>query len=306
MDKDLNYHIALYKKVNSDKTITIISVDDKFVYFKTKYGECKKRKDRFLTFTLNHSILSAINKNEYLLNIIKEIFKDEYDYSLVEYKKSNEKISLICKKHGVFDRTLSNLIHRKEGCPICNEKERLKKVTHTTEQFIQKANKVHHFKYDYNLANYKGLKYSINISCKKHGIFNQQANSHLNGAGCPKCGLERTIQSSKENSPSWTITNWNKAGEKSKNFTGFKCYIIECWNENERFFKIGRTFLDVSKRFNHKKALPYNWKLIKIFEGNAKEIHEMETFLKRKNKNYKYIPLLEFKGMYECFSNYTT
>jgi hypothetical protein len=41
-------------------------------------------------------------------------------------------------------------------------------------------------------------------------------------------------------------------------------------------------------------------------ESTAKETHEMETFLKRKNKNYKYIPFLEFKGMYECFSNHST
>ena len=32
----------------------------------------------------------------------KEIHGDKYDYSLVDYKKTDEKIKIICKKHGVF------------------------------------------------------------------------------------------------------------------------------------------------------------------------------------------------------------
>lgn len=57
----------------------------------------------------------------------------------------------------------------------------------TTEQFIEEANIIHNFKYDYSLVNYKNSKTKIKIICSKHGIFEQTPGSHLNGRGCPAC-----------------------------------------------------------------------------------------------------------------------
>ena len=30
----------------------------------------------------------------------------------------------------------------------------------------------------------------VNIICNEHGVFNQTPNDHINGKGCPKCGLK--------------------------------------------------------------------------------------------------------------------
>jgi len=49
------------------------------------------------------------------------------------------------------------------------------------------ARKVHGNLYDYSLVNYTFAKEKIQIICKKHGIFCQEANSHLYGVGCPIC-----------------------------------------------------------------------------------------------------------------------
>lgn len=57
----------------------------------------------------------------------------------------------------------------------------------TTEQFIEKANKVHNNKYDYSLSIYTKSKELITIICKKHGEFSQAAYSHLRKRGCPDC-----------------------------------------------------------------------------------------------------------------------
>lgn len=45
----------------------------------------------------------------------------KYDYSKVEYKGSNMKVSIICKEHGVFYKTPDNHIHKTnpQGCPNC-------------------------------------------------------------------------------------------------------------------------------------------------------------------------------------------
>ena len=55
-------------------------------------------------------------------------------------------------------------------------------------EFIEKAKLVHGNKYDYSLVEYIGTKLPVKLICKIHGIFEQQANSHLCGRGCMKCG----------------------------------------------------------------------------------------------------------------------
>jgi predicted GIY-YIG superfamily endonuclease len=41
-----------------------------------------------------------------------------YDYSLVEYIKSNEKVKIICKEHGTFEQSPANHLGG-SGCPSC-------------------------------------------------------------------------------------------------------------------------------------------------------------------------------------------
>jgi hypothetical protein len=59
----------------------------------------------------------------------------------------------------------------------------------TTEIFNERSTKVHNGKYDYSLVNYIKNSTKVKIICPKegHGVFEQEANSHLKGAGCPKC-----------------------------------------------------------------------------------------------------------------------
>lgn len=57
----------------------------------------------------------------------------------------------------------------------------------TTEEFIEKARKVHGNKYDYSKAEYKGCKLKICIICPEHGEFWQTPDGHLQGRGCPVC-----------------------------------------------------------------------------------------------------------------------
>jgi hypothetical protein len=65
----------------------------------------------------------------------------------------------------------------------------------TTEEFIAKAKEVHGGTYSYSATVYTGNSYKVNIKCNLHGEFTQKANSHLNGRGCPKCGLLKRAES---------------------------------------------------------------------------------------------------------------
>ena len=57
--------------------------------------------------------------------------------------------------------------------------------------FIEKANKIHNNKYNYDKVKYINAKEKIIISCIKHGDFSQTPNSHLKGQNCALCSLEK-------------------------------------------------------------------------------------------------------------------
>jgi very-short-patch-repair endonuclease len=63
----------------------------------------------------------------------------------------------------------------------------------TKEQYIYKCNEIHNFKYDYNLVNYKNIRSKLDIICKIHGVFSQNAKKHKEGQGCPKCANDLNI-----------------------------------------------------------------------------------------------------------------
>ena len=78
------------------------------------------------------------------INEIKTKFGDKFDYSKVEYKNAKTKIILICNDCGTeFEITPDNLLNCEIGCPVCAEKSRINKRTHTTEEFIIKSKEIH-------------------------------------------------------------------------------------------------------------------------------------------------------------------
>lgn len=55
------------------------------------------------------------------------------------------------------------------------------------QDFIAKANQTHNSRYDYGLVDFGNSSRKISIGCSKHGFFKQEANAHIQGAGCPRC-----------------------------------------------------------------------------------------------------------------------
>ncbi len=126
-----------------------------------------------------------------------KVHGDRYDYSQTVYNKSNSKVSIHCKEHGLFRQTPSNHLMGK-NCPKCtgNFIDR--------SFFLQKANEIYRNKkgesiYDYSLVNYVNSSTKVTVICnkkdeetgKKHGEFAKTPNSLLSKHGCPKCGMEK-------------------------------------------------------------------------------------------------------------------
>lgn len=60
----------------------------------------------------------------------------------------------------------------------------------TTEEFIADAIAKHGDIFIYNKVRYDGAKKKVVIGCTKHGEWQALPNDHLNGSGCPECGIE--------------------------------------------------------------------------------------------------------------------
>ena len=114
----------------------------------------------------------------------KEIHGDRYDYSKVDYKNINTKVTIICSVHGEFEQKPANHLHG-QGCPKCGNRIKL-----TTEEFIKRAIEVHANYYDYSKVDYKAIRNKVIIVCPTHGEFEQTPVSHLQGNGCPACAIE--------------------------------------------------------------------------------------------------------------------
>ena len=118
---------------------------------------------------------------------------DKYDYSKVDYRGTEVKVCIICQIHGEFWQT-PHLHLRGGGCKKCGIESRIKSRSLTTDDFIERAKKVHGDKYDYSKVDYKGYNKKVYIIChekdefgNEHGGFWQIAEDHLNGHGCRKC-----------------------------------------------------------------------------------------------------------------------
>ena len=117
----------------------------------------------------------------------KEVHGDKYDYSSTCYKGCYEKVDIICPIHGKFSQKPSSHIYG-HGCPQCANEYISSLIVSSTEEFIEKARKIHRFENnDYSKVIYKGAKIPVTIICENGHEYQQMPNKHLYGHGCPYC-----------------------------------------------------------------------------------------------------------------------
>ena len=121
----------------------------------------------------------------------REVHGEKYDYSKTIYKRSREKVCIICPKHGEFWQ-LPHVHLNGRGCDKCGDEVISNKLSLGKENFIKKANEVHNGKYIYpEYLIYKNNQTKVPIICPEHGEFWQLPSNHLKGADCPLCGKEK-------------------------------------------------------------------------------------------------------------------
>ncbi|AWU98070.1 hypothetical protein [Azospirillum ramasamyi] len=129
---------------------------------------------------------------------------DRFDYSETEYVDSRTPILVICNVHGATVQLPGEHLRiNGYGCRECGMEihaaRARQRAAEAGRTFVERAKAVHGDRYDYRLVEYITSGEKITIICGKHGAFDQAANSHLNGRGCPSCMSSRGEQ---------TIAQW--------------------------------------------------------------------------------------------------
>ena len=132
----------------------------------------------------------------------KEAHNNKYTYEKTNYINKTTKVIITCPIHGDFEQSPYNHLHG-DGCPKCAIDSR--KLT--KENFIERANKIHNNKYEYDDVEYTNTETKVKIWCPEHGYFEQSPGKHLSGQGCPECGGHTK----------WTIEKFITEAEKIHN-----------------------------------------------------------------------------------------
>jgi len=222
----------------------------------------------------------------------RAIHGDKYNYDDFEYISFETKSAIICLMHGRFMQTPANHFAG-NGCAKCGLKSRNDSHRTKLDVFIKKAREVHGLKFDYSRVGFKKLKDKVEIGCPYHGLFKQDAASHLRGSTCPTCLQEDCRGYSREA----YIRTCQEYGDGTSNL-----YAIKCFCDDEVFYKVGITKeANIAKRFAYGK-MPYEFEVIAILNGEAGFIYDIETQIHRLLRAHKYIPIKDFAGKQECFT----
>lgn len=114
--------------------------------------------------------MPKLSKQENFIRRCRQVHGDKYDYSKAVYVANNQKVCIICPEHGEFWQLPSNHINKHHGCPKCANGGTLL----TTEEFIDRANKLHGNKYDYSKVEYVNMITKVCIICHQKDEFGQE------------------------------------------------------------------------------------------------------------------------------------
>lgn len=232
------------------------------------------------------------SKKDIFIEEATRIHGKKFNYSEIEYINTRIKVKIYCNSCKIyFNQTPNNHLNSKFPCPSCLHKRKLEMHLKSNEQWITDFIAKHGNKYDYSLVNCKRWTDNIKIICPKHGIFLQNANSHMQVNGCFKCSIEKS----------------EKSG-LAKNKEIYLFYFVKFSCNEKSFLKIGATSQSLDNRLGKiSRAVNMKYEILEVKEfSNWKDISNFESLIKSEIK-FNHIDLIKFrfdkfKGYTECFN----
>ena len=252
-------------------------------------GGCKKCQTEKASQRLRMSLVS-------FLESAKQVHGDEYDYSLVKsFKNQQEQIKIKHKDCGnVFSMTVNKHLMG-QGCSYreCVSKKISESNLKTTKDFIEEAIAIHGLEhYDYSNTKYLGAHTKVDIFCNFcQKEFSQTPTAHTSQKqGCATCG-EQLRQ----------LGDYLHILKQKGNYIDGVLYLIECFNDEEYFYKIGITKTTAKTRFVPSK-MPYDYEVLFELPIGYIRAFEHEQAILDKLASYRYYPKIIFGGNTECLS----
>jgi len=110
----------------------------------------------------------------------KEIYGDRYDYSKVDYKNRDHRVTVVCPIHGDFQVYAREHLDGK-GCPKCGK----------GEKFLAKLKEKFGDKFGLEQFVYESSTSPVTLICPTHGAFSRKPQQILSlQFGCPMCGSD--------------------------------------------------------------------------------------------------------------------
>ena len=118
----------------------------------------------------------------------------------------------------------------------------------TTEEFIEKARKVHGDFYDYSEVKYVNTHTKVKIICPEHGPFFQTPNDHLRNHGCKLCAIKHNSENLRKDLVEFTtqaqLAHQNKYDYSKVIYTGAHTKVEIICPEHGSFFQTPKNHID--------------------------------------------------------------
>lgn len=136
--------------------------------------------------------------NESFIQKAKVVHGDKYDYSKVDYRRTNQPVEIICKKHGSYFQT-PNCHLQGANCPKCalssrgHKNKLIIRTKYTCSGSLQsRLDAIEpntYFIKDY--SEYTNHTTKLTVVCRRHGEEERTPRSILRGVACSICDKEK-------------------------------------------------------------------------------------------------------------------
>lgn len=281
---NFKYDYSLVDYVNSGISVKIICPEHGI--FEQK-PNIHIRGSKCSACNLAENILRRTKTQDDVIRKFVEVHGFKYDYSLVEYVKSQKRVKIICPEHGVFEQKPCSHISG-VGCAKCRPNARL-----TQDDVIKRFKEVHGSKYDYSLVEFVNTSVKVKIICPEHGVFEQTPSGHFVSI-CRKCSDKiKHFDMVKK------YTDNEKLGQELGLFYKLKFQHVSGFE----FIKVGITSKGLKERYSNAKYRDFVYEVMELKVMTNLECAKFERdFIKNtKLKKFKFPKGVEFNGKSECF-----
>lgn len=148
---------------------------------------------------------------DYLEKIKKAVDCADLDFSRVEYKGSQEKIEIICNKHGSFKAIPANMLSKKSGCPKCGQSSR---ANIGAAKILSRLRQIHGTKYQFEIPKDAITTTKINFICPEHGEQKAKIGDLFKGSGCRKCSVKKRAAKKTLTTEQWIMKARSVHGDR--------------------------------------------------------------------------------------------